>query len=245
MQWIKPDWPIVNHVHAVSTTRLGGISQAPYDSLNLGTHVEDKLQDVLANRQYVRDSLNLPSEPLWLEQVHSTVVANADSDYPQQVADASVSHQSGRVCVVMTADCLPVLMTNKQGTVIGAAHAGWRGLNAGVLEKTISQMDVDVNDLYIWLGPAIGSTNFEVGSEVREGFVDNHTESERAFIAGKQAGKWFADIYQLARIRLNAMGVGVNHLYGGEFCTFNDKDRFFSYRRQAKTGRMASLIWMS
>jgi YfiH family protein len=243
MQWIKPDWPVPNHIKAISTTRFGGVSQAPYDGLNLGTHVEDDFHDVLANRKVVRETLDLPSEPLWLEQVHSTVVANADSSNPQLTADASVSRQSGTVCVVMTADCLPVLMTNKQGTVIAAAHAGWRGLNGGVLETTISTMNVAVDDIYVWLGPAIGSKYFEVGDEVRKVFMDCHEESDRAFV-GNEAGKWLADIYHLARIRLNALGVDDSQIYGGGLCTFEDEERFFSYRRQAKTGRMASLIWM-
>ncbi len=258
MQWIKPDWPAPADVKAISTTRVGGSSQAPYDSLNLGTHVGDEQQNVLANRKELKDKLQLPSEPLWLEQVHSTVIANADDANPQLKADASFSCQQGNVCIVMTADCLPVLMTNKSGTVIAAAHAGWRGLNDGILEATITKMraanqdasqNIDQNanqskddDIIAWLGPAIGPEHFEVGEEVRETFVTQHEASEQAFVKGEGNGKWLADIYLLARIRLRAMGV--EDIYGGGLCTYKDQERFFSYRREATTGRMASLIWL-
>lgn len=242
MSWIEPDWPAPAHVKAVCTTRLGGYSQLPYDSLNLGTHVEDELETVLRNRQYLQASLNLPEEPLWLEQIHSTVVADADREQPEITADASVSHQTGKVCVVMTADCLPVLFTNQEGSVIAAAHAGWRGLNEGVLEATVNSMKCPVDEILAWLGPAIGPENFEVGEEVREAFVEKHPEADKAFVAGQEKGKWYADIYQLARIRLAACGV--DKVYGGGFCTFADAKRFFSYRREGQTGRMASLIWI-
>ena len=253
MQWITPNWPVPTHVKAASTTRAGGVSQSAYDSLNLGAHVGDELQSVLANRRIVKESLNLPSEPIWLEQVHSTVVADADSPQPELTADASVSHQVGKVCVVMTADCLPVLMTNQSGSVIGAAHAGWRGLNDGVLETTLDEMAVASQEVMIWLGPAIGPKHFEVGEEVREAFVSQHKQATEAFNASQNENKWYADIYQLARIRLVAMGVSAKHIYGGGYCTYSDKksdiegdsEKFFSYRRQATTGRMASLIWLS
>ena len=254
MQWIKPDWPVPAHVKAISTTRVGGSSQAPYDSLNLGTHVGDEQGTVLANRKELKDKLQLPSEPLWLEQVHSTVIANADDANPQLKADASFSCQQGNVCIVMTADCLPVLMTNKAGTVVAAAHAGWRGLNDGILEATITKMRAanlnagqnanqsSDDDIIAWLGPAIGSENFEVGEEVREAFVKQHEASEQAFVNVVGNDKWLADIYLLARIRLAAMGV--KDIYGGGLCTYEDQKRFFSYRREATTGRMASLIWL-
>jgi len=242
--WIKPDWPVPAHIKSVTTTRQGGISHAPYDSLNLGLHVEDEQEHVIANRRTLVEALQLPSEPLWLEQIHSTIVADADSDKPELTADASVSHQPGKVCVVMTADCLPVLFTNQQGTVVAAAHAGWRGLNAGVLEKTIHAMRTPAKDLLAWLGPAISQQHFEVGEEVCEAFVRQHPQAHKAFKAGKQAHKWYADIYQLARIRLMAMGVPENAIYGGGYCTYEQDDLFYSYRRSPKTGRMASLIWM-
>lgn len=243
MQWIKPNWPVPNHIKAISTTRHGGFSHAPYDGLNLGLHVGDNEQHVLANRKHLSESLRLPVEPLWLEQVHSNIVANADSSHPELTADASYSHCLDRVCVVMTADCLPVLLTDKQGLVVAAAHAGWRGLNAGVLEQTINRMGVATSEVYAWLGPAIGSANFEVGTEVRDVFMTSNPKSAQAFVSGQAEGKWYADIYQLARIRLKA--IGVNNIYGGGFCTYKDKQQFFSYRREGKTGRMASLIWMN
>ena len=242
MRWIKPDWPLPENIQAISTTRQGGVSLPPYASLNFGLHVDDVEAHVLENRRYLCDSLSLPEEPFWLDQTHSTVVVDVDSNNCETVADASISRQLGKVCVVMTADCLPVLLSSKEGTVIAAAHAGWRGLNDGILEATISKMEVATQDLYAWLGPAIGSERFEVGTEVRRAFLANNFESEKAFKPGLVKGKWLADIYSLARIRLNALGV-VN-IYGGGFCTYTDKERFFSYRREKKTGRMASLIWM-
>ncbi len=242
MNWIKPDWPAPKQVKAISTTRRGGYSQAPFDSLNLGTHVEDDLATVLNNRAKLKQALSLPSEPVWLEQSHSTQVVDADNNASPLTADASVSHQSGKVCIVMTADCLPVLLTNNAGTMIAAAHAGWRGLNDGILESTINRMQSPPEDIIAWLGPAIGSEHFEVGGEVREAFMKQHKESVQAFVAGENEDKWFADIYKLARIRLAAMGV--SRVYGGGYCTYADKERFFSYRREAMTGRMASLIWL-
>ncbi len=244
MQWIKPDWPVPNHIRAISTTRQGGISRRPYDSLNLGLHVDDLESSVLVNRELLRDTLKLPAEPLWLDQVHSTIVANADSKNPELTADASVTHQKNQVCVVMTADCLPVLFTHKNGTVVAAAHAGWRGLLNGVLEATVRNMKVNPENVYAWLGPAIGAEQFEVGDDVRDAFIENdNILTQQAFISGHDDGKWFADIYQLARIRLNA--IGVSEIYGGGLCTYNDESRFFSYRRENRTGRMASLIWMT
>lgn len=248
MQWIEPDWPVPSHIKAISTTRYGGVSRSPYDSLNLGLHVEDNEQYVLANRQSLRETLELPGEPLWLDQVHSTTVADADSENPVLTADASVSRQENQICVVMTADCLPVLFTNKKGTVVAAAHAGWRGLHGGVLEATVSNMKVKPEDVVTWLGPAIGAERFEVGDDVCDAFVESNDEAVQAFVSGHDKGKWFADIYELARIRLNS--IGVNQVYGGGCCTYSDKDKhghykFFSYRRVARTGRMASLIWIN
>lgn len=243
MMWIKPDWPVPSHINAITTTRAGGYSQAPYASMNLGTHVDDDPVLVVRNRASLTEQLHLPDEPLWLEQVHSTVVADADSLTPEIVADASVSHASGKVCVVMTADCLPVLFTNKDGTIVAAAHAGWRGLNDGVLEATVKKMRCDTAEIAAWLGPAIGPKNFEVGEEVRDAFVSQHDEAQNAFKAGEKSGKWFADIYHLARIRLST--IGINSIHGGGLCTYDDSERFFSYRRDGVTGRMASLIWIS
>lgn len=243
--WIVPEWPVPAHVHAVSTTRNGGFSQPPFNSLNLGGHVGDNGITVAANRQRVGQVLRLPTEPLWLEQVHGTVVAAMDTPdcYPQ--ADASVALKPDQVSIVMTADCLPVLFCDCAGTRVAAAHAGWRGLRAGVLEETITQLGSDPEDLLAWLGPAIGAEQFEVGDEVRTAFMEHDSATETAFKAGELPGKWLADIYQLARLRLVKQGIKDHHIYGGGLCTVTDPERFFSYRRDGQTGRMASLIWLT
>ena len=239
MNWIKPDWQLPEGVHAAVTLRSGGVSQGLYASLNPASHVNDSTDAVIANRVIIKQMLALPAEPVWLQQVHGVEVVKADqvTDLPE--ADASFTDQSGVVCAVLTADCLPVLFCGDQGAVIAAAHAGWRGLQAGVIEQTIAAMNC--RELQVWLGPAIGPTHFEVGDEVREAFVSQNPDTSVAFRA-TQAGKWLADIYQLARIRLSALGV--EQVDGGGLCTVSDAQRFYSYRRDgAATGRMASLIW--
>ena len=239
--WIVPDWPAPAGVRALSTTRAGGVSVAPYDSLNLGTHVGDDAENVTANRAQVRRIV--PSEPAWLNQVHGTVVVDAASVAGVPDADASVSRTPGAVCVVMTADCLPVLLCDRAGTVVGAAHAGWRGLHGGVIEATVAAMQVAPADVIAWLGPAIGPTAFEVGDEVRAAFVAVDAIADAAFKPAGQPGKWLADIYLLARQRLAALGVTA--VYGGDCCTVSESRRFFSYRRDGVTGRMASLVWLA
>ncbi len=239
--WIVPDWPAPAGVRALSTTRAGGVSVAPYDSLNLGIHVGDDPANVAANRAQVRRIV--PSEPAWLNQVHGTVVADAASVAGVPDADASVSRTPGAVCVVMTADCLPVLLCDRAGSVVGAAHAGWRGLHGGVIEATVAAMQVAPTDVIAWLGPAIGPTAFEVGDEVRAAFVATDAIADAAFKPAGQPGKWLADIYLLARQRLAALGVTA--VYGGDCCTVSESRRFFSYRRDGVTGRMASLVWLA
>ncbi len=236
---IIPDWPAPAHVKALQTTRLGGTSCKPYDSLNLGDHVGDAPLTVARNRM----SLNtlLPSEPVWLEQVHGTVVAIADSASCRPQADACIARQRAAVCVVMTADCLPVLLCDAQGSAVGAAHAGWKGLAAGVIEATVQAMNVAPQNMMAWLGPAISQQAFEVGDEVRVLFVDADPQAAAAFMPS-QHGKWLADIYALARLRLNALGI--TQIYGGDYCTYRDAERFFSYRRDGVTGRMGTFIWI-
>ncbi len=238
--WIRPDWPAPARVRALSTTRSGGVSLPPYDSLNLGVHVGDQPADVAANRAVLRGEL--PGEPCWLNQVHGTRVV--DAAHPDGVpdADAVVSRSAGAVCVVMTADCLPVLLCDRAGSVVGAAHAGWRGLQGGVIEATVAAMQVPPSEVIAWLGPAIGPTAFEVGDEVRAAFVADAAAAALAFQPSATPGKWLADIYLLARQRLQALGV--NSVSGGDLCTVTDRQRFFSYRRDGVTGRMASLIWL-
>lgn len=242
MIWLKPTWPAPHQVQAVCTTRTGGISQAPFDTLNLGDHVGDQPAAVAHNRRLVAETLNLASTPLWLQQVHGVTVARHNVDNLGCSADASVSFEKTEVCVVMTADCLPVLFCDRAGTRVAAAHAGWRGLCDGVLEATVRALDCDPADLLAWMGPAIGPQAFEVGSEVRAAFMAHHQQAAEAF-KPKPDGKWLADIYQLGRQRLAALGLVA--VYGGEFCTYTQQDRFFSFRRDGQTGRMASLIWLS
>ncbi len=237
---LVPDWPAPGNVRAVQTLRTGGYSVTPWDQLNLGDHVGDLPAHVAANRAELRR--HLPAEPLWLRQVHGVVAVDADIASGTPDADAAYARQVGRVCAVMTADCLPVLFCDRAGTVVAAAHAGWRGLLAGVLESTVAGMAVPPGDIMAWLGPAIGPAAFEVGDEVRAAFVARDPGAAEAFRAASP-GKWLADIYLLARQRLHALGLGA--ISGGDLCTVSDSERFFSYRRDGVTGRMASLIWLA
>lgn len=237
--WLTPDWPAPVWVKACITTRSGGISAAPFDSFNLGEHVEDDPVAVTKNRQRLISQLGC--RPAWLRQVHGVAVVPAE---PGEVleADASWTATPGVACTVMTADCLPVLFCDRAGSRVAAAHAGWRGLAGGVLEATLDALAVAPEDVLAWLGPAIGPQAFEVGAEVREAFMAVHPQAAEAFVASVNPGRYMADIYQLARIRLAARGVTA--VYGGGFCTYSDP-RFYSYRRAAQTGRFASLIWLA
>lgn len=239
--WLLPEWPAPANVRALVTTRHGGVSSGPYASFNLGGHVGDSPVAVAQNRAILRACL--PGEPLWLEQVHGTVVADACEPSRGQCADASVATQPGGVCAVMTADCLPVLFCDETGQVVAAAHAGWRGLVAGILEETLSRMKVPPQSVMAWLGPAIGQSAFEVGQVVFDAFVAIHPGDAVAFLPGVAAGKWQADLFALARRRLAR--AGVERVYGGGICTHSDPERFFSYRRDGVTGRFATLVWRS
>lgn len=239
LETLRPEWPAPAHVWALQTLRTGGCSPAPWDSFNLGEHVGDDPSRVQSNRAQLRR--RLPAEPAWLQQVHGTRVVEAAGIAGVPEADAACTRTTGAVCVVMTADCLPVLFCDRAGTVVAAAHAGWRGLLAGVLEATITAMAVSGSELLVWLGPAIGPESFEVGDEVRSAFVARDATAAAAF-KSLGGGKWLADIYALARQRLRA--AGVEAIYGGSLCTVRDAGRFFSYRRDGVTGRMASLIWL-
>lgn len=236
--WLVPDWPAPVTVKACVTTRDGGVSQAPFDTFNLAGHVNDDPGAVAENRARLESALGC--EPAWLSQVHSTSVVRAT---PAQIHVADASWTDGRrvACAVLTADCLPVLFCNRSGSRVAAAHAGWRGLAAGMLEATVSAIDSPGDPLMAWLGPAIGPAAFEVGEEVREAFVGPDASCAVAFQPSRNAGRHMADLYQLARLRLAACGVTA--VYGGGLCTFNNP-RFFSYRRAAQTGRFASLVWL-
>ena len=237
---IIPNWPAPPNIRALQTTRIGGFSCAPYDSLNLGSHVADSSLDVARNRMLLNTLM--PSEPVWLEQLHGIVVANADSASCLPQADACIATHRSAVCVVMTADCLPVLLCDQQGSVVGAVHAGWKGLAAGVIEAAVKAMNVPANNLMAWLGPAISQQAFEVGAEVRDIFIVADPQAEGAFVS-VQNGKWRPDIYALASLRLNALGI--KQIYGGDYCTYKDAKRFFSYRRDGVTGRMGTFIWLA
>lgn len=236
--WLIPDWPAPVGVKACVTTRAGGVSAAPFESFNLGDHVDDDPRAVAQNRSKLTTALNV--RPAWLKQVHGVEVVEAS---PAQVmqADASWSKTPGVACTIMTADCLPALFCNRQGTQVAAAHAGWRGLAAGVLEAAADSFADAPSELLVWLGPAIGPQAFEVGPEVRDAFLRTHPETADAFVPSANDGKFMADIYRLARLRLAAHGV--TEVYGGGWSTYND-ERFFSYRRGARTGRFASLVWI-
>ena len=238
-EWIVPDWPAPSSVRALITTRAGGVSRGVYAGLNLGLGSDDDIEAVSRNRAKLRQWL--PAEPLWLRQVHGTTVADADAVKDSPEADAAVARRDGAVCAVLTADCLPLLLCDDEGTVVAAAHAGWRGLCSGVIEQTLRAMDRPPRALLAYLGPAIGPAAYEVGAEVREAFVAADAQSEAAFSPGKP-GKFRADLYALARRRLARSGV--TRIYGGGYCTYTERERFYSYRRDGATGRMASLIWI-
>ena len=238
--WLIPDWPAPANVRACVSTRAGGVSQAPFGSFNLGDHVGDEPAAVAENRHRLEQAQGC--RPAWLSQVHGIEVVEAD---PSRVAtaDASWSATPGIACAVLTADCLPALFCDRAGTRVAAAHAGWRGLAGGVLEATLDKLAVPADEVLVWLGPAIGPQAFEVGPEVHEAFLADHAEAKVAFVPSVNAGRYMADIYQLARIRLAARGVTA--VYGGGLCTFSDTERFYSYRRNPRTGRQASLVWLA
>lgn len=237
---LVPDWPAPPNVKCLMTRRTGGVSQAPWTSFNLGDHVGDDPAHVAANRARLRRLL--PGQPGWLKQVHSARVADLHKSAVDPEADASFTRQAGQICAVLTADCLPVLFCDRAGRVVAAAHAGWRGLADGVLEATVAAMQVPPGEVLAWMGAAIGPRMFEVGDEVRQVFIAQHAEASAAFVPQPLPGKWLADIYQLARIRLEQ--IGVRAVYGGGHCTYQEMDSFYSYRRDGVTGRMASLIWL-
>ena len=247
LEILVPDWPAPPGVRAAFTLRSGGISLAPFDSLNVGIHVGDVPQDVRENRRRVSERLQLLAEPAWIEQVHGTDVADLDAPATgatpgNTAADALFTRHPRRVCVVQVADCMPVLLAARDGSCVAAAHAGWRGLAAGVLEATIRRFGTPPAPLIAWLGPAIGPEHFEVGSEVRDAFVSRDFGAAAAFSANAR-GRWQCDLAALARRRLTA--AGVTDVFGGQWCTYADAARFFSFRRDGRCGRMAALIWLA
>ena len=241
--WIVPDWPAPPQVRALITTRAGGASRGAYAGLNLGLHSGDDIEAVTRNRASLRQWL--PAEPLWLRQVHGATVVEADTAEGNPEADAALARAPGRVCAALTADCLPLLLCDEAGTTVAAVHAGWRGLCSGVIERTLRAMDRPAQVLFAYLGPAIGPGAYAVGAEVRAAFIAADPEggpaSAAAFAPG-EPGKFYADLYALARRRLALSCVA--RIYGGGYCTYTERERFYSFRRDGATGRMASLIWI-
>lgn len=240
IRWVTPDWDLPS-VRALSTLRSGGVSSQSYQSLNLATHVGDRGESVTENRRLLKEAARLPRDPFWLEQVHGARVALHDDSMVSPQADASVAFSAGRVCAVLTADCLPVVLTDGSGSRIAVAHAGWRGLVAGVLTATVQALRSDPAELLAWLGPAISSDAFEVGGEVRDAFMARHDDFAAAFVANER-GRYQADLCALARIELGA--AGVTEVSGGHWCTAKNERQFFSFRRDGRCGRMATLAWL-
>jgi YfiH family protein len=264
VSWVEPEWPVPNGVRALSTFRGGGVSGAPYAALNLGDHVGDVPRAVVENRRRLGAAAGLPAEPAWLTQVHGTTVADLDAAADAEAAadavagtqanavaaavhakavaaDAAFTRRRGRVCAILTADCLPVLLATASGDVVAAAHAGWRGLAGGVIEATVKALRVAPESLLAWLGPAIGPLHFEVGVEVREALLAVDAGAEAAFQLNDR-GRFMADLGRLAHRRLAALGVG--RIYGSGRCTYAEEERYFSHRRDGVTGRQATLIWL-
>ncbi len=239
--WIVPDWPAPACVHAVTTTRQGGVSQGVYSSMNPADHVGDDPEAVATNRARLQQVLALPARPAWLQQVHGITVVDAGVMTGTPQADAAYTCRAGVVCTVLTADCLPLLLCDKEGECVAAVHAGWRGLAAGVIEEAVRALARPGAALLAWLGPAISPAAYQVGDEVRDTFMAHDPRAAAAFRPA--AGGWHADLYQLARERLAACGV--TQVYGGGHCSYAEAGRFFSYRRDGACGRMASLIWIA
>ena len=248
MTWITADFPDLpasaqGKVKAIVTCREGGVSTAPYASFNLASHVGDEGVKVQTNRAILREEAGLPTQPYWLNQTHSACVLDIPFEYRTDIAaDASFTSVPKTVCAVLTADCLPLLVVDKDASEVAAIHAGWRGLASGIVENTLTRLRSSVEHLHVYLGPAIGPGAFEVGEDVRQAFVSLNRGFDACFRPTPVAGKYLADLYQLARLKLKALGVG--YISGGEYCTYDQANMFYSYRRDGQTGRMASLIWL-
>ena len=241
LEIIKPDWPAPKNIVAFTTTRTGGVSTDACSSLNLGNRNADSAENIAANRKILRTAMQLPNEPYWINQTHSTIAITIDHDYKITEADASFTTETNCICVVNTADCLPLLVCDREGTAVAAIHAGWRGLLDGVIENTLDLFTQTPDEILVWLGPAIGPEVYEVGDEVRTQFIEHDPQAELAFKPSPNE-RWLMNIYLLARQRINKKGITA--IYGGEFCTYTQNDQFFSHRRDSKTGRQCSLIYL-
>jgi YfiH family protein len=238
---LQPEWPAPRAVRALCTSRRGGVSAGPYASMNLASHVGDDPVAVSDNRRLLEEQLGLPSEPLWLSQVHGIGIVDADAPGSARVGDAAITRRPGRVLTVLVADCLPVLLARRDGTAVAVAHAGWRGLAAGVTEAIVAALGGPPGDVLAWLGPAIGQAHFEVGEEVRAAFCDHDARAELAF-ASNARGRWQCDLHRLAHQRLER--AGVTSIHGQARCTFEQSESYYSFRRDGPTGRFAALIWI-
>jgi len=238
--FIQPNWSAPKNVHACTTTRSGGVSAAPFDSFNIATHVNDNIDHVKKNRAQLKKTLQLPNEPIWLDQVHGNLVIDP-ANRQSLTADGIYTDQKNLVCVIQTADCLPILLCNKTGTEIAALHGGWRSLSKNIIQEGIAKFHSLPSDITVWLGPAIGPNQFEVGNEVREIFctLDNHLKTVFKSLPNN---RWLMNIYKTAEIFLQHCGV--TNIYYDYYCTYSDPKHFYSYRRNHVTGRMATLIWM-
>jgi polyphenol oxidase len=237
-KYLIPDWPAPSNISCCTTLRIGGHSSPPYGHFNLGAHVGDDITQVNKNRQQLMQDWQLKHTPVWLQQTHSDVVVDLDQAQPNLIADASFTRQTNKTCVVMTADCLPILLCDRHGSTIAAIHAGWRGLLAGIISRTVSAMPVAPKQLMVWLGPAIGPDAFIVNQEIKNNFCRTNQRNEQAFTT--MGNNIHADLYSLAKIELNSCGITAIH--GGRYCTFKQENDFYSYRRANITGRMATLI---
>ncbi|MBD0787578.1 peptidoglycan editing factor PgeF [Vibrio sp. Y2-5] len=241
MNWITPNWNAPKQVKALASTRIGGCSKSPYEGLNLGMHVGDDPILVQRNRDLLQQQTQMPTAPVWLNQTHSTVVLDVSQPTNDVLdADGIITSSPNVVCSAMTADCLPVLITNTSGTQVAAVHAGWRGLAGGIVENALEQFS---NDVMLWLGPAIGPEAFEVGEDVLQAFLDYDSKAGVAFVPGKQQGKWWANMTMLTRLRMAKLGI--DQVFDSGLCTYQDPQRFYSYRRDGVTGRQATFIWIN
>lgn len=242
---VQPDWNAPKNIKAFTTTRLGGKSDTPFDSFNLALNVDSNREATIDNRQHLLQTLNLPEPPRWVSQTHSTIVHDVSQMEATCEADATYTTESNQVCVILTADCLPILLTNTQGSFVAAIHAGWRGLLNGILENTLKASPLLDHTMIAWLAPAISQKAFEVGPEVKEAFLDSDASYEAFFINSTRKNHFFADLYGIARQKLEKFGLSKQQIFGGEYCTYTDSTHFYSYRRDGKdSGRQATLIWM-
>lgn len=240
MNHITAQWPAPTNIRAVTTTRFGGVSQAGFSTFNLAAHVGDNPQHVMANRQALRETLHLPNEPIWLEQTHSTRCVNVDIPGFDRNADAAITRQSQQVLAIMTADCLPILLCDQQGTEIAAIHAGWRGLAQGILDNTLAQMQASREQCLAWIGPAICGQCYATGAEVLDQFTERYPFAPQAFVQKEQ--QWYADLPKMATLILE--NFGIHAVFPSQLCTFESNSQFYSYRRTAQTGRIVTLIWL-